>query len=193
MRDTTLDIIINNLTADPDKRQQLAPRYQEILLQVGDCYNLILQHQMMSRKELRNYLMNRYKLTQIQAYRIIDYANAALGSLPATHKNRVRQRVEAIIEESYEAAKAGNFKLSEQLTKLARVYAKVFAIDQDDGELIDAQKYLEIARVEIVMDPAAIGITISEPEQKEIDKMCRQYQIEDADFEEVDEGKTETP
>lgn len=189
MRDTTLDIIINNLTGDPDKRKPLAPRYQEVLLQVSDCYNLILQHQMMSRKELRNYLMNRYKLTQIQAYRIIDYANAALGSLPATHKNRVRQRVEAIIEEAYEAAKAGNFKLSEHLTKLAKVYANAFAIDQDDGELIDAQKYLEIARVEIVMDPAAIGITIPEAEQKEIDKMCRQYAVEDVDFEEAEEEK----
>lgn len=189
MRDTTLDIIIKNMTVDPDKRQQLEPRYQKILMQVDDCYNLILQHQMMSKKELRNYLMNKYKLTQIQAYRIIDYANAALGNMSATHKNRVRQRVEAIIEEAYEAAKAGNFKLSEHLTKLAKVYANAFAIDQDDGELIDAQKYLEISRVEIVMDPAAIGITISEAEQKEIDKMCRQYAVEDADFEEVEESQ----
>ncbi len=189
MRDTTLDIIINNLTVDPDKRQPLAPRYQEVLLQVTDCYNLILQKQMMSKKELRNYLMNKYKLTQIQAYRIIDYARAAIGNLPATHKNLVRQRVEAIIEEAYEAAKAGNYKLSESLTKMAKVYAHAFAIDQDDGELIDAQKYLEIARVEIVMDPAAIGIKIPEVEQKEIDKMCKQYQIEDTDFEEVEEEK----
>lgn len=191
MRDDVLDIVVNNMFIDPDKRKPLTERQEKLLLQVTDCYNLQLQKRMISKKELRNYLMNKYKVTQIQAYRIIEYAAAALGNLPSTHKNWVRQRVEFIIEEAYAAATAGNFKLSESLTKLAKVYSSAFSIDQDEGELINAQKYLEIARVEITMDTASININISEPEQKEIEKMCRQYEIIDADFEDVEDDKEE--
>ena len=190
MRDDTLDIIVNNMFLDPDKRKKLTERQENLLLQVSDCYNVMLQKKMVSKKELRNYLINKYKVTQIQAYRIIEYTVAALGNLPATHKNWVRQRVEFLIEEAYSAAKAKNYKLSESLTKMAKVYANAFSIDQDEGELIDAQKYLELPRVEISINPESIGITISDVEHKEIDKMCKQYEITDAEYEEVEDDGT---
>ena len=40
------------------------------------------------------------------------------------------------------------------------------------------------------MDPAALGIKISEPTQKEIDLMLKKYHIEDAEYDEVKEEET---
>lgn len=185
MRDDNMDIIVNNLFEDPETRKELTESQKNLLIQVADCYNLQLQKPMYSQKNLRNYLMNKYGVSRIQAYRIIEYASVALGNVQASQKNWIRKRVEFLIEESYTAAMSENYKLSESLTKMAKVLAKAFATDQDDGELIDAQKYLEISKVVIVTDPKAIGIDIPETQKKEIERLLRKYEIEDAECEEI--------
>lgn len=63
--------------------------------------------------------------------------------------------------------------------------AKAFQTNLDEGEIINAQKYLEIDQINITMDPSVLGIKISEPKQKEIEQLLKKYGIEDADVEEV--------
>ena len=185
MRDENLALIEANMFLPEDQRKTLTEKQEQLLKEVTDCYNLQLQKPMASRTYLRNYLMKKYKVSKVQAYNIIIYAAVLLGNVQASHKNWVRQRVEFLCEQAYAAADAGNLKKAETLTKIAGVLAKAFQTNLDEGEIINAQKYLEIDQINITMDPSVLGIKISEPKQKEIDRLLRKYEIEDAEVEEV--------
>lgn len=180
-----MDIIMNNMFMEPEKRTPLTPSQQKLLEQVTDCYNLKLQYPMYNDTKLRNYLVNKYKISKRQAYNIITYTYYCLGNVKASHKNWVRKKVEFLTDEAYTAAKAGNYKLSDQLTKIAKVLAKAFNTNEDEGELLNAQQYLKRDPTMITLDPSVLGINISVPEQQEIDRLKRKYGIEDVPFEEV--------
>ncbi len=189
MRDENLALIEANMFLPEDQRKPMTEKQEQLLKQVTDCYNLQLQKPMASRTYLRNYLMKKYKVSKVQAYNIIIYAAVLLGNVQASHKNWVRQRVEFLSEQAYAAAEAGNLKKSETLTKIAGVLAKAFQTNIDEGEIINAQKYLEIDVVNITIDPTALGIKTSEAKQKEINKMLRKYEIEDAEIIPPEEDK----
>lgn len=191
MRDENLEIVSRNMFLAPEQREELTPGQQLMLDQVTDCYNLQLQRPMYSRAALRNYLVGKYKISKVQAYKIIQYAAVLLGNVQASHKNWVRQRIEFLSEKAYTAAIAGDYKLSEQLTKIANVLSKAFATNLDEGEIINAQQYLEIDQVVVSIDPSVIGIKRTEAKQKEIDRMLRKYQIEDVEAEEIKEDGEE--
>lgn len=191
MRDENLAMIEANMFLDEkDRPKKLTERQQALLMQVEDCYNMKLQKPMLSREQLRNRLMKRYKISKVQAYNIIIYATILLGNVPATHKNWVRQRIEFLCEQAYAAADAGNLKKSETLTKIAGVLAKAFQTNLDEGEIINAQKYLDEEPITLTIDPSALKIKTSEAKQKEIDRMLRKYEIEDAEI--VTEVEDET-
>ena len=189
MRDENLALIEANMFLPEDQRKPLTESQEKLLLEVTDCYNLQLQKPMISRAQLRNYLMTKHHVSKVQAYNIIIYSAALLGNVQASHKNWVRQRIEFLSEKAYEAADAGNLKKAETLTKIAGVLAKAFQTNVDEGELINAQKYLEIDQVNITIDPSALGIKVSEAKQKDIDKMLRKYEIEDAEIISSEEEK----
>lgn len=191
MRDENLEIVSRNMFLAPERREELTPGQQLMLDQVTDCYNLQLQRPMYSRAALRNYLVGKYKISKVQAYKIIQYAAVLLGNVQASHKNWVRQRIEFLSEKAYTAAINGDYKLSEQLTKIANVLSKAFATNLDEGEIINAQQYLEIDQVVVSIDPSVIGIKRTEAKQKEIDRMLRKYQIEDVEAEEIKEDGEE--
>lgn len=191
MRDENLDLIVNNMFAPEAQRKELTERQQQLVLQVTDCYNLQLQKPMISRASLRNYLVQKYGVSKIQAYKIIQYAAVALGNVQPSHKNWVRQRIEFLTEKAYEAVEAKDYKRALVLTKIAATLAKSFSTNVDEGELINAQKYLEIDQVNITIDPSAINIRVSEPKQKEINRLLRKYEIEDVDAEPIEEEPVE--
>ena len=182
MRDENLALIEANMFLPEDQRKPMTERQEQLLKEVTDCYNLQLQKPMASRTYLRNYLMKKYKVSKVQAYNIIIYAAVLLGNVQASHKNWVRQRIEFLSEQAYTAADSGNLKKAETLTKIAGVLAKAFQTNLDEGEIINAQKYLEIDQVNITIDPSALGIKVSEAKQRDIDKMLRKYEIEDAEI-----------
>ena len=176
-----------------ESRKPLTESQKQLVLEVTDCYNLQLQKPMLSRSALRDYLVNKYHVSKIQAYKVIQYAAVILGDVQPSHKNWIRQRVEFLTEKAYEAVEARDFKRAEALTKIAKTLAKAFQTNIDEGELINAQKYLEIDMVNITIDPKALNIKVSETKQKEIDRLLRKYEIEDADFISVEpdpEGST---
>lgn len=191
MRDENLDLIVNNMFAPEAQRKELTERQQQLVLQVTDCYNLQLQKPMISRASLRNYLVQKYGVSKIQAYKIIQYAAVALGNVQPSHKNWVRQRIEFLTEKAYEAVEAKDYKRALVLTKIAATLAKSFSTNVDEGELINAQKYLEIEQVNITIDPTAINIRVSETKQKEINRLLRKYEIEDVDAEPIEEEPVE--
>ena len=172
-----------------DQRKPMTEKQERLLIEVTDCYNLQLQRPMVSRAYLRNYLIKKYKVSKVQAYNIITYAATLLGNVQASHKNWVRQRVEFLCEQAYVAAEAGNLKKSESLTKIAGVLAKAFQTNIDEGEIINAQKYLDSEPITLTIDPAALNIKVSEAKRKEIEKMLRKYEIEEAEIIPPEEDK----
>jgi hypothetical protein len=191
MRDENLSLIEANMFLPEDQRKPMTEKQEQLLKQVTDCYNLQLQKPMASRTYLRNYLMKKYKVSKVQAYNIIIYAAVLLGNVQASHKNWVRQRIEFLSEQAYTAADAGNLKKAETLTKIAGVLAKAFQTNLDEGEIINAQKYLDEEPITLTIDPSsALKIKTSEAKQKEIERMLRKYEIEDAEI--VTEVEDET-
>lgn len=192
MRDENLELIERHMFGTVEQqKKELTESQKQLLLEVTDCYNLQLQKPMLSRSALRNYLVGKYNCSKIQAYKIIQYAAVILGNVQPSHKNWVRQRIEYLTEQAYAAVEAKDYKRSEALTRIAATLSKAFATNLDEGELINAQQYLEIDRVNIVIDPSAVNIRMSEPKQKEIDRLLRKYEIEDVDAEIVDDEEKE--
>lgn len=191
MRKDNLALIEANMFLPEEKQEKMTESQKDLLKQVTDCYNLQLQRPMVSRAYLRNYLMRKYKVSKVQAYNIITYAATLLGNVQASHKNWVRQRIEFLCEQAYVAADAGNLKKAETLTKIASTLAKAFQTNLDEGEIINAQKYLESEPITLTVDPSVLNIKITPAKQKEIDGMLRKYEIEDADFILVQEDENE--
>lgn len=191
MRKDNLALIEANMFLPEEKQEKMTESQKDLLKQVTDCYNLQLQRPMVSRAYLRNYLMRKYKVSKVQAYNIITYAATLLGNVQASHKNWVRQRIEFLCEQAYVAADAGNLKKAETLTKIASTLAKAFQTNLDEGEIINAQKYLESEPITLTIDPSVLNIKITPTKQKEIDGMLRKYEIEDADFTLVQEEENE--
>lgn len=191
MRKDNLALIEANMFLPEEKQEKMTESQKDLLKQVTDCYNLQLQRPMVSRAYLRNYLMKKYKVSKVQAYNIITYAATLLGNVQASHKNWVRQRIEFLCEQAYVAADAGNLKKAETLTKIASTLAKAFQTNLDEGEIINAQKYLESEPITLTVDPSVLNIKITPAKQKEIDGMLRKYEIEDADFILVQEDENE--
>ena len=191
MRKDNLALIEANMFLPEEKQEKMTESQKDLLKQVTDCYNLQLQRPMISRAYLRNYLMRKYKVSKVQAYNIITYAATLLGNVQASHKNWVRQRIEFLCEQAYVAADAGNLKKAETLTKIASTLAKAFQTNLDEGEIINAQKYLESEPITLTIDPSVLNIKITPAKQKEIDGMLRKYEIEDADFILVQEDENE--
>lgn len=191
MRKDNLALIEANMFLPEEKQEKMTESQKDLLKQVTDCYNLQLQRPMVSRAYLRNYLMKKYKVSKVQAYNIITYAATLLGNVQASHKNWVRQRIEFLCEQAYVAADAGNLKKAETLTKIASTLAKAFQTNLDEGEIINAQKYLESEPITLTIDPSVLNIKITPAKKKEIDGMLRKYEIEDADFTLVQEEENE--
>jgi len=189
MRDENLDLIVHNMFLPVESRKDLTESQEKLLEEVTDCYHLQLQKPMISKTKLRDYLRGKYGISYVQAYKIIQYAAVALGDIRPTHKNWVRQRIEYISEQAYEAIEAKNYKRFEALNKLAATLAKAFNTNLDEGELINAQKYLDSEPITLTIDPSALNIKVSEAKRKEIEKMLRKYEIEEAEIIPPEEDK----
>ena len=189
MRDENLEIIERHMFFPEEQQTALTEKQRDMLEQVTDCYHLQLQKPMLSRAALRAYLVKRYKCSSVRAYRIIQYTANILGNVQPSHKNWIRQRIEFLSEQAYIAVEAKDYKRAEALTKIATTLSKAFQTNLDEGEIINAQKYLEIDTVNLLIDPSVLGIKISEPTQKEINFMLKKYQIEDVEAEVIEEDE----
>jgi hypothetical protein len=189
MRDENLDLIVRNMFLPAESKEDLTEKQKDLLEQVTDCYHQQMAKPMISRTKLRAYLTQQYGISKTQAYKIIQYAAVALGDVRPSHKNWIRQRIEYLTEQAYEAIEAKNYKRFDALNKLAATLSKAFATNMDEGELINAQKYLEIDMVKITIDPSVLGVKFSETKQKDIEKMLRKYEIEDAEIIPPEEDK----
>lgn len=188
MREDSLEMLRKHLPDDEDTLNSLPPSYKDLVIQVRDCYAMQIGKPQISRKEIRMKLCDTYQITESQAYNIIALTAQFLGDVPTSHKNWIKIKAETLLEEAYAAAIKKNFALAAELRKQAKTLGFLFRLDQDEGELLEAQKYLTIERVEITLDPNEIGVKYSSKDKEKADNYIQKF-VEDADFEDLTDEK----
>ena len=184
MRKDSLDLLREYLPVDVEGFEHLPQSSKDLIIQVRDCYSMQIADPWISRKDVRDRLVDTYHITVSQAYNIIALTAQLLGDVATSHKNWIKLKAETLIEEANTAAVARDFALAAEKRKLAKTLGFLFRLDQDDGELLEVQKYLTIARVEITFDPNDIGVKYTTKDKQVADKYIRKF-AEDAEYEEV--------
>lgn len=187
MRKDSLELVRKHLSDTEDEFKLLSPAEKKLILEVRDCYAMQISDPWVSRTDVRDNLMDRHKITASQAYNIIALTSQLLGDVPTSHKNWIKLKAETLIEEANNAADARDFALAAEKRKLAKTLGYLFRLDQDDGEILDAQKYLTIERVEITFDPNDIGVKYTAKDKEKADEYIKKF-AEEVEYEEVNDG-----
>ena len=188
MREDSLDLVRKHLPDDEESLKALPKSSRELILQVRDCYSMQLADPFMSRKEIRDRLVDQHHISLSQAYNVIALTMQLLGDVSTSHKNWIKIKAEALMEEAYKAAKNKNFPLAAELRKQAKTLGYLFRLDTDEGELLEAWKHLNIESVQITVNPNDIGIKFTEKQKAKADDYFRKFTV-DADYEEVKEDQ----
>lgn len=189
MRNDSLDLVTKHLSDTDEEFKLLTPSEQKLILEVRDCYAMQISNPWIGRTDVRDNLMDRHKITASQAYNVMALTSHLLGDVPTSHKNWIKLKAETLIEEANNAAEARDFNLAAEKRKLAKTLGYLFRLDQDDGEILDAQKYLTIERVEITFDPNDIGVKYTSKDKTLADNYIKKF-AEEAEYEEVNDGES---
>ena len=209
-----LDLATKYIVDDPDRPTiDLDKAERKTVEHLRLCYNYINENPLATHKELRDQIMKLCSVTDIAAYRYISLIQMLIGEQSLEGKNFAKMKVAALLDEEYICLKNENYAAATARHKLIQDYIKAFRLDIDEGEMLNAAKYLKIEAIQITTDPASLGIhrspkEIAEterimkkygmdeeeescfdckpPTRKEIDEMMRRYGIEDAKFENVE-------
>ena len=188
MREDSYDLVRKHLPDDDESLKLLPQSSQELVKQVRDCYAMQLSDPFLSRKEIRDRLVDRHGVSVSQAYNIIALTMQFLGDVSTSHKNWIKIKAESLLEEAYKAAKNKNFQLAAELRKQAKTLGYLFRLDTDEGELLEAWKHLDIESVQITINPNDIGIKFTEKQKAKADDYFRKFTV-DTDYEEVKEDE----
>lgn len=186
MIEKSTDKILENLHRAEESQLPMTVPQQKLMEDVKACLDIMDGNLMMPTPKLRDALMEATGCSRTRAYEVILLAREALGNRKPTAKLVVREDILEMMREAYQAAQQLDpEKKVKALTDIANALARAFATSDDDGELLDAAKHLTIDKVVIVSDPAALGITQTDEEKREIDRMKKEAGYEDVDFEEL--------
>ena len=184
MREDSLELLRKHLPDGDEDFERLPKSSKDLIIQVRDCYAMQIADPWLSRKDVRDRLVETYGITLSQAYNIIALTAQLLGDVATSHKNWIKLKAETLVEESNNAANARDFTLAAEKRKLAKTLGFLFRLDQDEGELLDAQKYLTIEKVKITFDPNDIGVKYTAKDKELADSYIKKF-AEDAEYEEV--------
>lgn len=177
MRNDSLDVIMNHLFETPTKRTELAPAEAKLLEHVEFCFTMQLTNPIYTEIQVRNALMNKFGMSRQQAYNIMSMTKVALGNVPTAAKSWIKTKIAYLLDKAAVFALAGDIKTSNALTKIAEAWGKTYRTDLDDGDLLDAKKFVQIDKVEIVSDPTIINVNVTEKDREETRKLLEKYHI----------------
>lgn len=155
------------------------------------AFDYIRAHPLSTKKEQRSYIMKECGVSDTTAYNLIATAKFLMPNDQLRSKQYAKVKVDALLDEQYTRIKNGDHKGADAIHKLIQDYVKAYRLDIDEGELIDAQEALKIDKVLIVNDPGEIGVTLTERDRREDDRLARKYgwgkyAQSEIEFEEVD-------
>lgn len=177
MRNDSLDLVMNHLFEPPTKRTQLSDPDKELLHRIEFCYTMQLSNPLYSDIQVRNALMNEYGISRQQAYNIMALTKVALGNVQTAGKAWIKTKIAYLLDKAALLAIEGDIKTSNALTKIAETWGRTYRTDLDDGDLLDAKKYVQIEKVEIVSDPTIINVHVTDKDREETRKLLEKYHI----------------
>mgnify|MGYP006873164941 CR=1 FL=1 len=185
-----LDLATKYIIDDPDHpTTDLDKAERKTVEHLRLCYDLINENPLATHKELRNQVMELCGVTDIAAYRYISLIQMLVGEQSLQGKNFAKMKVAALLDEEYLCLKKEDYAAANGRHKLIQDYIKAFRLDIDEGEMMDAARRAEFESIEFTTDLAAIGVTLTDEQRKANEKLKRENNYEDIDFEEVVNGK----
>lgn len=177
MRNDSLDLVMNHLFETPTKRTDLAPADKELLEHIEFCYTMQLSNPLYTDIQVRNSLMNEFGMSRQQAYNIMSLTKVALGNVQTAGKAWIKTKIAYLLDKAAALAIDGDIKTSTILTKIAEAWGKTYRTDLDDGDLLEAKKFVQIEKVEIVSDPTIINVHVSDKDKEETRRLLEKYHI----------------
>lgn len=193
MREESVEKILKNLQLPEGERLPMTVHQANMLHDVEECLNLLEDDIMTPTRDLVDKLVKNTGMSSRHAYDVIRVAREALGNRRSTTKAIVRESIMEMMRMAHKVAMTYEpEKQVDALVKIANTLARAFATNVDDGDIINAAKYLTEEAVRISTDPSLINIKTSDQWRAEVEKLKRKYNIEDADYTEVKPDDTET-
>lgn len=195
MRNDSLDLVMNHLFETPTKRTELKPTDKKLLEHIEYCFTMQLSNPLYTDIQVRNALMNEFGMSRQQAYSVMSMTKVALGNVQTAGKAWIKTKIAYLLDKSAALALDGDIKTSTALTKIAEAWGRTYRTDLDDGDMLEAKKFVQIEKVEIVNDPKIINVNVTDKDREETRKLLEKYHItfdddaiQDAEYENADES-----
>jgi hypothetical protein len=191
-RKPALDKFKGVLFDNMDEIETLTPAERNQLKRYRFCFTESLENPSLSDRELRDFLMEEFGISQTQAYVDISNVRILLGNVRNAGKEWVRYLVTEELKEAIKEAKAaGPKKLMERIVAIDKL-AKYHRLDKEDAVEMPWDEIIP-QPIEPTTDPRVIGGKPLENKEEEIRKLYEKYkgeiEIEDIDYEVVKDGK----
>ena len=187
-RKPALDKYHDVLFKDFDEMEHLTPAEQNQLKRYRFCFSQSLENPSLPDKELRDFLINEFSISQTQAYTDIQNMRVLLGNIRNAGKEWIRYLVNETLKEAIETAKSAGPKRLKELIMAADKLGKYNRLDKEDAEELPWEEILPQS-IEPTTDPTVLKIKPLENKEEEIRKMYEKYkgeiEIEDVGYEDV--------
>lgn len=184
---TTLEIAQKYLYEDSEK----IPEYHRQRIQrirVGHMY--WYEFPSKTRKEVREHLVNNFRISSQAAYEDINIIEMLLGNIKNPSKEWIRYRVNSMLEEAF--AIAERMQDPKAMAVVADKMGKYNQLDQQDIERVPFDKIVP-QQFEPTEDPSVLGIArdpkIREKKRQMLEKYSSEIEVIDIPFTEVPDGE----
>ena len=166
-----------------DATTKLSPTDKATAERLRDLYTYWMAHPDLSDARMASYDRAQYNISRSQSYNDIGKVKTLLGNVPVAHKNWIQNKVNSLLDEAANAARAGDHSKAKSLTKIAEAFIKNNRLEQDEGEKIN---YDDVVIGDLVVsgDPELLGIKPVPGLMEKARKLKKQY-MEDVDRDEA--------
>ena len=140
-----------------DPKIKLSGVDQEVANRLRDLYTYWMAHPDLSDARMASYARAHYGVSRAQSYNDIGKVKLLLGNVPVAHKNWIQNKVNSLLDEAANAARAGDHNKAKSLTKVAEAFIKNNRLEQDDGEKIPYEDVV-IGDLVTTGDPQVVGV-----------------------------------
>lgn len=166
----TLELCRQYLFENPTK--ELAPQMKLRLQRIRSAYTHWTEFPMKSELQIRNFLIDNCDIKKSQAYDDIEIIKSLLGNIKSASKDWHRFRFNAMIEESYEIAKAQQDPKA--LSMIIREYGKNNQLHIPDSQAIPWSEIIP-QFIEPTEDPTVIGLKRDPNLRIRISELMKKY------------------
>lgn len=194
----TLGLIHDNLFRKDDS---LTPKQKELLQRYEAAFTVWLDKPWKSDKEIRNFLMNTYGISQTQAYQDIKNLQLLFGKIKNASKEWYRHMANELVKDAVSALddadgdadcmKAAVFSAGTKIAA-AEALVKINRLNKVDADPFDWEQ-IKLPEFEPTNDPVEAGILtgtsrkeIAEKIRKMEEKYSEVIEIKDISYEPVD-------